>query len=429
MISFQESSKLLVALTLILLGITVTVTPTLAQEGKQQEQGTFIYTVQPGDTLMTIALRYNLSVADISRANNLSDSNLIFLGQQLTLPVILAKPPAQSEAVPQEVGQNYTIQPGDTLFTIANTYGVSLDSIVIANHLANPDLLQVGQTLKIPGGLPAVAEKLPAPFASIELSEPTIIQGRTLIIRVKLSTNAALSGDFENQPIFFNNDGTGQLWGITAIHALAEPKIYPLKFTATLTDGTQVTISKEVKVVEGPYGMENIQVDDQRENLLDPEIVRTEQEKLDRIWSQVSPRPLWQGAFRYPISPDIVRVTSNFGTRRSYNGSEVASFHAGADFGGDIGIPIYAPAAGKVVLAEKLMVRGNAVVIDHGLGLFSGYWHQNQLVVSVGQEVKSGDLIGFVGDTGLVTGPHLHWEMRLNGIAVDPFQWVQQVIP
>jgi murein DD-endopeptidase MepM/ murein hydrolase activator NlpD len=122
-------------------------------------------------------------------------------------------------------------------------------------------------------------------------------------------------------------------------------------------------------------------------------------------------------------------MTSNFGTRRSYNGSEVASFHAGADFGGDVGIPIYAPAAGKVVLAEKLMVRGNAVIIDHGLGLFSGYWHQNQLVVHVGQEVKPGDLIGFVGDTGLVTGPHLHWEIRLNGIAVEPLQWVQQVIP
>lgn len=429
MFSFQKSIKLLVALTLLILGITLPVTPTLAQEGKQQEQGTFIYTVQPGDTLMAITLRYNLSLADIAQANNLSDSNLIFPGQQLTLPDISRGVPVPPKSTSEGVGQTYTIQPGDTLFTIASIYGVSLDSIITTNRLANPDLLQVGQTLKIPGSLPVVVEKLPAPFAAIELSEPTIIQGRTLIIRVKLSATATLSGDFENKPLFFNNDGSGQLWGITAIHALAEPKDYPLKFTATLADGTQVTISKEVKVIEGPYGMENIQVDDQLENLLDPEVVRTEQEKLDRIWSQVSPRPLWQGSFRYPISPDTLRITSNFGTRRSYNGSEVASFHAGADFGDDIGVPIYAPAAGRVVLAEKLMVRGNAVIIDHGLGLFSGYWHQSQLAVVVGQEVKLGDLIGFVGDTGLVTGPHLHWEMRLNGIAVDPLQWVQQVIP
>jgi murein DD-endopeptidase MepM/ murein hydrolase activator NlpD len=92
-------------------------------------------------------------------------------------------------------------------------------------------------------------------------------------------------------------------------------------------------------------------------------------------------------------------------------------------------MPIYAPAAGTVVLAERLTVRGNAVVIDHGLGLFSGYWHQSQLAVVVGQEeVQAGDLIGFSGDTGLVTGPHLHWEMRLNGIAVEPLQWAQQSI-
>lgn len=425
MSSFRESTKLLVLLILILLGIGILATPTLAQEGSQQEQGVFIYIVQPGDTLMAIALRYNLSPTDIALANNLSNSNLIFPGQQLTLPSIST----QTNATPQKMDQTHTVQPGDTLFTIANTYAVSIESIIIANHLINPDLLQVGQTLQIPGGLPATPEKLPAPFATIELSEPTIIQGRTLIIWIKLSAPATLSGDFENRPIFFSDSGNGQFWGITAIHALAEPKIYPLKFTANLANGTQVTTLKEVNVIEGPYGIENIQVDEQRENLLDPKLIQMEQEKLDNIWSQVSLRPLWQGPFRYPISPATLRLTSNFGTRRSYNGSEVATFHAGTDFGGDIGAPIYAPAAGKVVLAEKLMVRGNAVVIDHGLGLFSGYWHQSQLAVAVGQEVKSGDLIGFIGDTGLVTGPHLHWEIRLNGIAVEPLQWVQQMIP
>lgn len=425
MISFQESIKLLIVLTLIWLGIGISITPVLAQEGKQQEQDVFIYTVQPGDTLVAIALRYNLSLADIALANNLSNFDLIFPGQQLTLPDLST----QIASTPQGVGRTYTVQPGDTLSSIANRYAVATEEIVIVNRLVNPDLLQVGQTLKIPGGFPAVPEKLPAPFASIELSEPTIIQGRTLIIRVKLSAPATLSGDFENRPIFFNGGGNGQFWAITAVHALAEPKIYPLKLTASLADGSQIIALKNVNVIEGPYGMENIQVDDQREELLDPEIVRVEQAKLDNLWSQVSPRPLWQGPFRYPIPPDTLRLTSYFGTRRSYNGSEVASFHAGTDFGGGVGAPIYAPAAGKVVLAEKLMVRGNAVVIDHGLGLFSGYWHQNQLAVVVGQEVKPGDLIGFTGDTGLVTGPHLHWEMRLNGIAVEPLQWVQQMIP
>ncbi len=101
----------------------------------------------------------------------------------------------------------------------------------------------------------------------------------------------------------------------------------------------------------------------------------------------------------------------------------------GVDFGGGIGAPIYAPAAGTVVLAEPLAVRGNAVLIDHGLGLIIGYWHQNQLVVSEGQQVERGDLIGYIGNTGLVTGPHLHWELRLHGIAVNPLQWVRESIP
>ena len=147
------------------------------------------------------------------------------------------------------------------------------------------------------------------------------------------------------------------------------------------------------------------------------------------IWSQVSPKPRWEGPFHYPVEAESLRITSDFGTRRSYNGSEGASFHGGTDFGGGTGTPIYAPATGKVVLAESLIVRGNAVLIDHGLGLYSGYWHQSQIVVKEGQEVQTGDLIGYVGDTGLVTGPHLHWEMRLNGIAVEPLQWVMQSIP
>ena len=80
-------------------------------------------------------------------------------------------------------------------------------------------------------------------------------------------------------------------------------------------------------------------------------------------------------------------------------------------------------------LAEALNARGNAVLIDHGMGLYSGYWHQSESVVHVGQQLAPGDLIGYIGDTGLVTGPHLHWEMRLGSIAVEPLQWVEDQIP
>ena len=145
------------------------------------------------------------------------------------------------------------------------------------------------------------------------------------------------------------------------------------------------------------------------------------------LWSRLSTRPLWEGTFSQPLA--TTRITSPFGTRRSYNDGPVSGFHGGTDFGAGSGTPIYAPAAGRVVLADELIVRGNAVLIDHGVGVFSGYWHQSNLAVKVGQDVQRGDLIGYVGDTGLVTGAHLHWEMRVGGIAVDPMQWTEMPIP
>jgi murein DD-endopeptidase MepM/ murein hydrolase activator NlpD len=82
-----------------------------------------------------------------------------------------------------------------------------------------------------------------------------------------------------------------------------------------------------------------------------------------------------------------------------------------------------------VVLAEELVVRGNAVLIDHGGGVFSGYWHLVDIAVSAGQQVQPGDLLGHVGTTGLSTGNHLHWELRVNGFAVNPMQWLTTRFP
>jgi murein DD-endopeptidase MepM/ murein hydrolase activator NlpD len=401
------------------------------ETGQKQEADSFVYIVQSGDVLIEIALRYNLKLADIIVANHLQNPNLIFPGQQLILPGVSSQTGTLSSESPVPVAKLiHTVQPGETLFEIANRYGVSMGAINLANSLLNPDVIQVGQTLKIPTEpLPTPASQ-PAPFESIALSEPTIIQGRTLVVRVTLSEpGATLTGGFEGRPLLFVNNLDGSFWTIVAIHAMTEPNIYPITLTATLPDGAAVTTFDNVSVIAGPYGLENIQFDDSRGELLDTELIQQEQEKLTAIWSQVSPRPQWAGPFGYPVDPSNLRITSYFGTRRSYNGSPTESFHGGTDFGGGVGVPVYAAASGTVALAEQLTVRGNAVLLDHGLGLFSGYWHLNRLNVAEGQQVQPGELIGYMGNTGLVTGPHLHWEMRLQGIAVEPLQWVQQAIP
>jgi murein DD-endopeptidase MepM/ murein hydrolase activator NlpD len=402
---------------------------------RQQTKDQLVYTVQPGDTLLLIALKYNLPVAGIIIANPVANPNLVFPGQLLVLPGVSppVTPTLEPTPIPTPptpgVDQTHTVQSGETLFTIATAYGVSMGAIVLANDLPNPDVIHVGQTLLIPGGPLPAPEPLTPPFVSIELSEPVIIQGRTLVIKATLSQPATLSGMFEGRPLFFSNSGSNQQWSIIAIHALTEPADYPIEITATLPDGVSTTVTQKVTVSNGPYGTENIELDDDTSELLDAELIRVEREKLVSLWSQVSFQPRWAGTFRYPVDPNSLRITSNYGTRRSYNGGPASSFHDGTDFGGGEGMPIYAPAAGTVVLAQPLTIRGNAVLIDHGMGLFSGYWHNSQLAVEEGQQVQAGDLIAYMGSTGLVTGPHLHWDIRLHGIAVEPLQWIEEPIP
>ena len=103
--------------------------------------------------------------------------------------------------------------------------------------------------------------------------------------------------------------------------------------------------------------------------------------------------------------------------------------HEGIDFAVDAGTPIYSDARGRVVFAGLTQVRGNMVVVDHGLGVFTAYYHQSQMAVQPGQMVEAGDLIGRVGTTGLSTGNHLHWSLFVHGDYVDPMEWTRRVLP
>jgi murein DD-endopeptidase MepM/ murein hydrolase activator NlpD len=425
--------KLLTLCLLSLAILLVAAPPALAGPPAQTGEE---YVIQPGDTLFAIALRFGVTAADLAAANNLSNLDLIFVGQHLLIPGSgpLVEPAIVTEsnatenaplpALPPEV---YVVQPGDTLFTIASRFGLTLTDVVVANGIRNPDYVYVGQKLVMPPTKAWAAEvSHPAPFASIELSPEPVLQGQTLVVRVTLSEPAAVSGEFDGRPIFFTGDDNGA-WTLVGIHALQEVGIYSLPLRAKLKDGTEVATAVNVVVGPGPYATENIQVSPGRENLLEPELIQAEQERMVDLWSQFSPRRLWEGTFTPPIASS--RITSPFGTRRSYNNGPVDAFHTGIDFGVGTDTPIYAPAAGRVVLAEELPVRGNAVLIDHGTGVFSGYWHQSDMAVRVGQAVQTGDLIGYVGNTGLVTGAHLHWEIRVGGFAVDPMQWTETAMP
>jgi murein DD-endopeptidase MepM/ murein hydrolase activator NlpD len=137
---------------------------------------------------------------------------------------------------------------------------------------------------------------------------------------------------------------------------------------------------------------------------------------LDRTWQQSARERLWTGSFVRPV-PDA--SNSAFGTRSVFNG-HARSPHGGADFLSPAGAVVHAPGAGRVAIARDLYFSGNTVVIDHGLGLFSMLAHLSVIDVHEGEMVEPDQRIGQVGATGRVTGPHLHWAVRLAGARIDP---------
>ena len=140
------------------------------------------------------------------------------------------------------------------------------------------------------------------------------------------------------------------------------------------------------------------------------------------IYDTFTAERYWSDAFQVPVRG--AKDGRNFGHRRVFNGQPRAP-HSGADLRATTGTPIYAANRGRVVLAKDLFFSGNAVYIDHGHGLFTTYLHLSRIDVAVGEMVEQGQQLGLAGATGRVTGPHLHWGVRLVDARVDPFSLVR----
>jgi murein DD-endopeptidase MepM/ murein hydrolase activator NlpD len=241
----------------------------------------------------------------------------------------------------------------------------------------------------------------------------------------------SLTGQFDGHSIPFALDGDHYL-GLVGVGASPVSGIMPglhlVVITATQENASPTVVTSNVAILPGHFNSEYIRLSPDLQQLLDPALVAAEREKLNVTWSIFTPARYWNGLFRVPVDK-FIRISSPFGTRRSYDGGPFTDYHEGTDFAIPVGTPVYAPADGVVVVAEPLAVRGNAIVIDHGWGVYSGYWHLSEFKVAPGQTVKQGDLIALSGNTGRSTGAHLHWDMRVNGFNVDPLQFTRQVFP
>jgi len=215
----------------------------------------------------------------------------------------------------------------------------------------------------------------------------------------------------------------GRKWvALVGIDLDTKPGRYGIRISATDRKGIVTAVDDTLAITAKEFPTRKLAVD---EKYVSPPAnvlarIEKERERVNGIFAHVSPDKIWQGEF---INPVPGKVISAFGKRSMYNG-RLRSSHTGVDFRGGVGTPIKAPNAGVVVLAEDLYYSGKTVILDHGQGLYSYLGHMSAFSVKEGDRVEKGDLVGKVGATGRVTGPHLHWTVRLAGSRIDPVSLV-----
>jgi murein DD-endopeptidase MepM/ murein hydrolase activator NlpD len=277
-----------------------------------------------------------------------------------------------------------------------------------------------------PAGALAAEARSCRPGVTLRLSSPLSSQGSLLLVELKSARPLEeVKGDWDGKsvPFWQENDRQTVHAALLGVDLEKAPGRYELKVTAQKAAGQKIVCSARIAVKAGRFATERLQVGKEFVEP-NPEQVKRANEERDRlreIFDRVTPERLWNGRFRVPL--DGVTSGSNFGKRRILNGIP-GSPHGGVDLPGTTGTPVHATQRGKVVLAEELFFAGNAVVLDHGLGIYTLYGHLSEIEVKVGDTLETGTVLGKVGATGRVTGPHLHWGLTVERARVNPLQLV-----
>ncbi len=277
------------------------------------------------------------------------------------------------------------------------------------------------------------AERFNIPMGTlVQLDPPSVAEGHTTEIEVAATAGVTVTGQYEGRELFFKYDpARGVAWSLIGTVPFADTGARQVTISLKNGDGGQRTVSRNLEVDSYPFPSESLQFDPATATLLDPAITSKELKMLNGIFAGRTPEQYWSGPFSMPLNGQI-RITSYFATRRCYNcpdGSTPTTYHGGMDMAASIGTPVRAPADGKVVFAGALSDRGNTIILDHGLGVYSLMGHNSKLIATVGQMVRKGDVISLSGNSGLSTGPHLHWELHVSGPPVEPREWVARSLP
>lgn len=217
----------------------------------------------------------------------------------------------------------------------------------------------------------------------------------------------------------------GERWlAMVGVDLDSQPGDHLVDVTFAYEDGRKRTVREPVTVRAEQYPTTELEVEERYVELSPEDQARAEREAAETsaIYDSFTPQRYWNEAFQVPVRG--AKDGRNFGHRRVFNG-QPRSPHSGADLRATTGTPILAANRGRVVLAKDLFFSGNAVYVDHGHGLYTTYLHLSRLDVAVGDFVEQGQQLGLAGATGRVTGPHLHWGVRLLDARVDPFSLIR----
>ncbi len=289
---------------------------------------------------------------------------------------------------------------------------------------ASPTATAAPSPSPTPSPQPSPTPEPPAAADSgrVEVSPSSVRQGEVFTVSLRntgpasKATTAFAGLDY---PMLWTDDIWWTVIGVAANFVPGQHQIQVIE------DGLMNLPMVVLTVVEAAFPEEIIQLEPEQSQLLtDPAAIEEERQLLASIYAVVTPERLWSGPF---VLPAVGPLGDAFGIRRSFNGGPF-SHHTGLDILAGQDAPVVASNSGRVALAGELHLRGGSVIIDHGAGVFSGYHHLSQVLVVEGQEVAQGEVIGAVGGTGLSTGPHLHWEIVVHGVRVDPLPWTQAEI-
>jgi hypothetical protein len=297
------------------------------------------------------------------------------------------------------------------------------------------DLTETPVATALPADVTPTAVPQPEPAqifeqngVTLELYFEEMMQGRAGLMRISgegVTGARALFRDRVTEFFPVTDDG---FYGFLAAGMELAAREYDLSVFAVMSDDTRVTFDARVTVDLGGFIGQTLEIPPDRVYLIDPEVERTEFSRLNAVFQTVTSEVLWDSGevdFQYPIN---AAITSPFGAVRVLNGT-TETRHTGWDMTAMTGTPVAAMASGKVAFAAPLDIRGNYIVVDHGYGLFSGYAHLSVMNVVRGQEITKGQIIAMSGNQGRSSGPHLHWEINLNGEWVDSVDFMKLWIP